>query len=73
MIPPFYSADGDYPAKVFFGRSDENVADIRQGSYLESNEPIHVIYEVIGSEDEHNLMGAPAHVDTFGPTAIAIQ
>jgi hypothetical protein len=54
------SADGDYPAKVLFGRSDEDVVDISQGSYLVSTEPIHVIYEVTGSEDEHNLMGSPA-------------
>jgi hypothetical protein len=54
------SADGDYPGKVFFGRSDENIVDIRQGSYLESTRPIHVIYEPTGSNDEHNLMGASA-------------
>jgi hypothetical protein len=54
------SADGEYPDKLFFGRSDANVVSIEQGSYLESTKPIYVIYEVSGSEDEHNLMGAPA-------------
>jgi hypothetical protein len=29
----------------------------QQGAYLESDKPIHVIYEVSDSEDEHNLMG----------------
>jgi hypothetical protein len=52
------SANAEYPGKVFFGRSDANIVSINQGSYLESSGPIYVIYEVTGSEDEHNLMGA---------------
>ena len=51
------NANGNFPGKAYFGRSDANVVTIPQGSYLESNEAIHVIYEVSGSEDEHNLVG----------------
>jgi hypothetical protein len=54
------SAQGNRPGKAYYGISDSNRVSIPQGSYLESNNPIHVIYEVTGSEDEHNLVGAPA-------------
>jgi hypothetical protein len=52
------SAQGNRPGKVYFGRSTSNRVLIPQGSYVESNNPIFAIYEVTGSEDEHNLMGA---------------
>jgi hypothetical protein len=51
------NANGEQPGKAFFG-SHENGPHIAQGSYLESNEPIYVIYEVADSNDEHNLVGA---------------
>jgi hypothetical protein len=51
------TTDGQHPGKLFFGSADSSVVAIAQGSYLESTKPIHVIYEVTGSEDEHNLMG----------------
>jgi hypothetical protein len=54
------SAQGNYPGKAYYGNGDSNGVSILQGSYLESDKPIHVIYEVTGSEDEHNLVGAPA-------------
>jgi hypothetical protein len=54
------TAEGNHPGKAYFGISDSNGVSIPQESYLESNNPIHVIYEVSGSEDEHNLLGAPA-------------
>jgi hypothetical protein len=52
------SANGDIPGKAYFGNGDVSGRHIPQGSYLESSKPIHVIYEVTGSEDEHNLVGA---------------
>lgn len=51
------NANGDQPGKAFFG-SHENGAHIVQGSYLESNRPIYVIYEITDSNNEHNLIGA---------------
>jgi hypothetical protein len=51
------NASGSYPGKAYFG-SDARGVSIPQGSYLESDKPIHAIYEVSGSEDEHNLIGA---------------
>jgi hypothetical protein len=56
------NANGSFPGKAYFGRSDANVVTIPQGSYLESNKAIHVIYEVSGSEDEHNLVGTSANL-----------
>jgi hypothetical protein len=53
------SADGNYPGKAYFG-SDTNGVSIPHGSYLEGDRPIYAIYEVTGSEDEHNLMGTGA-------------
>jgi hypothetical protein len=55
------SVNGDSPGKLFFGHWNTNGDNIEEGSYLESTKPIHAIYEVVGSEDEHNLMGASAH------------
>ncbi|MEJ2619022.1 MAG: hypothetical protein P8163_01910, partial [Candidatus Thiodiazotropha sp.] len=55
-------ADGDNPGKVLFGNPDANGAHISQGSYLESTRPVYVIYEVTGSEGEHNLIGTDAYV-----------
>jgi hypothetical protein len=52
------NANGNHPGKAYFGNPDTNGAHIAQGSYIESSKPIHVIYEVTGSEDEHNLMGS---------------
>jgi hypothetical protein len=52
--------DDGYPGKLFFGVWNTNGYTIGRGSYLESTSPVHVIYEASGSEDEHNLMGAPA-------------
>jgi hypothetical protein len=51
------SADGNFPGKAYFGSPEKGVVGALQGAYLESHKPIHVIYEVSGSEDEHNLMG----------------
>jgi hypothetical protein len=51
------SADGNYPGKAYFGSAQKGVVGAQQGAYLESDKPIHVIYETSGSEDEHNLMG----------------
>ncbi|MEW8627044.1 MAG: hypothetical protein AB2551_14925 [Candidatus Thiodiazotropha sp.] len=51
------SADGNYPGKAYFGSAENDVVGAQQGAYLESDKPIHVIYEVVDSEDEHNLMG----------------
>jgi hypothetical protein len=51
------SAQGNRPGKAYFGNGDSNKVSIPQASYLESNNPIYVIYEVTGSEDEHNLVG----------------
>jgi hypothetical protein len=53
------NTDGNYSGKAYYGISDSNRVSVPQGSYLESNNPIHVIYEVSGSENEHNLVGAP--------------
>jgi hypothetical protein len=59
------SANGAYPGKAFFGTADNSEqAPIRQGSYIESNKPIYVIYEVDESEDEHNLIGASINMPT---------
>jgi hypothetical protein len=54
------SASGNRPGKVYFG-SAQNGTHIAHGSYLESNRPVYVIYEVARSNDEHNLMGADAY------------
>jgi hypothetical protein len=51
------SADGNFPGKAYFGSPEKGVVGALQGAYLESDKPIHMIYEVSGSEDEHNLMG----------------
>jgi hypothetical protein len=51
------SANGNYPGKAYFGSAEKGVVGAQQGAYLESDKPIHVIYEVSASEDEHNLMG----------------
>jgi hypothetical protein len=51
------SADGNYPGKAYFGSAENGVVGAQQGAYLESDKPIHVIYESGDSEDEHNLMG----------------
>lgn len=50
-------ADGDYPGKAYFG-SPSNGTHIQFGAYLESDKPIHVIYEEARSNDERNMIGA---------------
>jgi hypothetical protein len=61
------SANGDRPGKAYFG-SQNNGTHIAQGSYLESTKPIHVIYEVVGSEDEHNLIGSGSYTTAIFST-----
>jgi L-fucose mutarotase/ribose pyranase (RbsD/FucU family) len=51
------SANGNFPGKAYFGSDENNIMGARQGAYLESNKQIFVIYEVAGSQDEHNLLG----------------
>ncbi len=51
------NANGNRPGKAYFGSSSNGV-HIQFGAYLESNNPIHVIYESAKSNDEHNLIGA---------------
>jgi hypothetical protein len=60
------SANGNIPGKAYFGNGDANGTHIVQGSYLESSNPIHLIYEVTGTEDEHNLVGAAPHSQSNG-------
>jgi hypothetical protein len=51
------SANRRYPGKAFFGSGENGSVGAQQGAYLESDKPIHVIYEASNSQDEHNLMG----------------
>ncbi len=50
------NADGDRPGHIHFGDTI-NGAHVPAGAYLQSEAPIHVIYEAAASDDEHNLMG----------------
>jgi hypothetical protein len=51
------NAEGNYPGKTYFGSAVNGVVGAQREAYLESDKPIHVIYEVSNSQDEHNLMG----------------
>jgi hypothetical protein len=50
------SGDGLFPGKAYFGNTDNNT-HISAGAYLESTEPIYLVYESSASNDEHNLLG----------------
>jgi hypothetical protein len=47
----------DYPGKIYFGSAKNGVVGVKKGAYIESDKPIHLIYEVSQSQDEHNLLG----------------
>jgi hypothetical protein len=51
------NADGNHPGKAFFGSDENGSVGAQQGAYLESDKPIHVIYEASNSQDEHILVG----------------
>jgi parallel beta-helix repeat protein len=51
------NADGNHPGKAYFGSAENGVVGAHRGAYLESDKPIHVIYEASASQDEHNLIG----------------
>jgi hypothetical protein len=57
------SANDAHPGKAYFGNPHANGVHIAEGSYLESTRQIYVIYEVAGSEDEHNLIGSSSYVE----------
>ncbi len=62
------NANGNHPGKAYFG-SRKDGAHIQFGAYLESNNPIHVIYENARSNDEHNMIGTNV-ASTTGGTSV---
>ena len=64
------TCSGTAVGKAYFG-SNTSGANIASGSYLESDQPIYVMYEDSATNDEHNLLGSASSVSSGNTVPVA--